>query len=100
VSATKLFDAVGLSPALPGARCRGRHHLFDPPSANADPDDAAYAEQAALRLCAGCPALASCSRWFESLPKQQRPPGVVAGRVNLAPRPGRSKATGGANVTA
>jgi hypothetical protein len=32
-----LFAALGAIPRLPGARCRGRHELFDPPDPN-DPD--------------------------------------------------------------
>ncbi len=29
MSVQSLFDAVGLAPSLPGAKCRGRHSLFD-----------------------------------------------------------------------
>jgi hypothetical protein len=89
-----LAAAVRGIPHLPGAACRYRRELFDPPAPYADPDDAAYIEAAALKLCQQCTALASCSRWFESLPKQQRPPGVVAGRLNVPPRPGRPKSAG------
>ena len=76
-----LAAAVRGIPHLPGAACRYRWELFDHPP-NSDPDDLDYAHTAALGICAQCPALASCSQWFESLPEQQRPPGVVAGRVN------------------
>jgi hypothetical protein len=32
-----LLQAVGAAPCLPGARCRGRHALFDPAAACEDP---------------------------------------------------------------
>lgn len=87
MSVQSLFDAVGLAPSLPGAKCRGRHHLFDPPETDTNAEDALYAEQAALKICSWCPALARCADWYESLPKSKRPPGVVAGTVNrTAPR--------------
>ncbi|AFM16986.1 hypothetical protein Mycch_2203 [Mycolicibacterium chubuense NBB4] len=93
MSALDLFDAVGLAPSLPGAKCRGRHRLFDPPNHGVEPGEAEYAERAAQRLCSVCPALVRCAAWFESLPPSRRPLGVVAGRVNR-PRPvGRPRRT-------
>lgn len=89
MSEQSLFDTVGLAPSLPGAACRGRHHLFDPPDADVDPEDAQCAEQTALKLCSWCPALARCSDWLDSLPPAKRPRGVVAGQINRPPRPGR-----------
>ncbi|HPY26393.1 MAG TPA: hypothetical protein PLK19_18990 [Mycobacterium sp.] len=56
-----LLLAVG-APALPGARCRGRAHLFDEPEQH-------------------CPALTACAAWLASLPARHRPAGVVAGRT-------------------
>lgn len=77
-----LLDALRMAPALPGARCRGRSHLFD----EAQPDEAAeVVEQRhaqALGLCSGCTALASCGQWFDGLPAADRPHGVVAGRLH------------------
>jgi WhiB family redox-sensing transcriptional regulator len=67
-----LFAALHGIPRLPGALCRGQHQLFD----DADlPDEA-------LAICTRCPALASCSAWFEALPPRHRPRGVIAGRVH------------------
>ncbi len=79
-----LFAVIGLAPALPGARCRGKHHLFDAPSElEREPSEITAARHAqAIQLCRGCTALASCSTWFDSLPRSKRPHGVVAGRVN------------------
>ncbi len=85
-----ILAAVGAAPALPGARCRGRHHLFDEATPDEDPDTVAYRHDHALRLCRSCTALASCEQWFESLPRSQRPSGVIAGQVRQ-PKPGRPK---------
>ncbi|SBS77350.1 conserved hypothetical protein [uncultured Mycobacterium sp.] len=93
MSATALFDAVGLAPALPGARCRGRSALFDLAEVGSDPEDAEYAEQAAKRLCSQCPSLVPCRSWYESLPKSQRPMGVIAGVVNRPKSVGRPRRT-------
>jgi hypothetical protein len=65
------FALVGI-PELPGCLCRGLHDIFD---------DADMPEEA-LELCARCPALASCSAWYDSLPPKHRPHGVCAGRVH------------------
>jgi hypothetical protein len=80
VNPAALFAAIAAIPRLPGARCRGRHELFDPWDAN-DPDRPDVEEEA-LALCRCCPALAGCEAWFDSLGSKQRPHGVVAGRVN------------------
>jgi hypothetical protein len=77
------------APALRGARCRGRHHLFDSASPGEDPDTVAARHTQALGLCSRCPSLARCEEWFDALPERKRPLGVVAGRLNLPPRPGR-----------
>lgn len=71
-------------PSLPGARCRGRGELFDATISGvrgAPHEDLEYARNAALRLCHQCPALLACTRWLESLPTDQRPLGVIAGRI-------------------
>lgn len=91
MSALSLFDALAVAPALPGAKCRGRHHLFDEPERDADPDDAEYQQQAALRLCSHCPSLVRCAEWVDSLPPSKRPPGVVGGRVRRTKPAGRPR---------
>jgi hypothetical protein len=65
---------VFTTPQLPGARCVGRWEMFDP-----DGDDDQH--QQAMALCRNCPALTRCSDWLESLQPQQRPHGVIAGRL-------------------
>lgn len=77
-----------LAPRLDGARCVGRHEWFDLAEPDTDPAEAKYHQLKALRLCSGCPALAACSSWFDSLKPAQRPLGVIAGRVN---RPAKRK---------
>jgi hypothetical protein len=76
-----ILAAVGAAPALPGAKCRGRHHLFDPAGLSEDPNTVAARHALALSLCEHCPALARCEAWLESLPPRRRPHGVIAGTV-------------------
>jgi WhiB family redox-sensing transcriptional regulator len=69
------------APALPGARCRGRSHLFDPAVADEKSTTVAARHAQALGLCQHCPALDACQAWVHALPLKQRPLGVVAGAV-------------------
>ncbi|PBA30571.1 hypothetical protein CKJ65_16455 [Mycobacterium intracellulare] len=87
MSAIGLFDAVGIIPALPGARCRGRSTLFEETEC---PESTEFA----INLCRGCPALTACGQWFDALPPNKRPHGVVAGRINPQPvgRPRKANA--------
>lgn len=94
-----MFDSLLASlagvPALPGARCRGRHHLFDARLAGEDVDVANARHSQALELCAGCPALSRCEEWVDSLPPSRQPAGIVAGRLCRPPVPRlRSRAQG------
>ncbi len=88
-----LLAALGAVPALPGARCRNRHELFDLAGPDADPDNREYAQNAALALCRTCPALAGCQQWFDGLKPSQRPIGVTAGRVVAEPRQRKRRAS-------
>ncbi len=75
-----LLSAAAGVPVLPGARCRGRHHLFDPATAD-EPEPVTEARHhQAVRICQSCPALDACGSWVDSLPASKRPPGVIAGR--------------------
>lgn len=82
-----LLLALAGSTALPGARCRGRWALFDPPEHGDNPAVTEQRHQQAIGLCQRCTALASCTEWFDSLPKAKRPAGVIAGRVRKPHRP-------------
>ena len=76
------------APALPGARCRGRAHMFDDAAPDENPDTTAARHAQALGLCLNsCPSLSRCEAWYLGLPARKRPPGVCAGRVNQ-PGPG------------
>jgi hypothetical protein len=66
--ASNLFDQLGVIVALPGAKCRHKHHLFDGAEPGEDPDSAAARHNQALGLCHHCPALDRCRDWFDSLP--------------------------------
>jgi hypothetical protein len=77
----ELLSSLAGTPTFPGARCRGRHALFDPAARGEDPDNVAARHAQAQALCEHCPALARCESWFYALPRQQRPGGVVAGKV-------------------
>jgi hypothetical protein len=74
-----LAAAITPVPDLTGAACAGRSDLFDLRPVHSD-DHRAYRE--ALALCARCPVLGECRAWFESLPAEARPYGVIAGRVH------------------
>lgn len=84
-----LLAAISAAPALPGAACVGMSAAFDPAEHGEPVTDTEYRHQTALHLCRTCPALASCTEWFTSLPRARRPNGVVAGQINQPRRPGR-----------
>lgn len=70
-----LLLALAGAPALPGARCRGRSHLFD----GSDGPDGERTRQAA-QLCRGCPALERCRTWADEQ-RDRDLDGVIAGRL-------------------
>lgn len=76
-----LAELAGAAPNMPAARCAGRHELYDAAI------EAASARAEALRLCSGCPELAPCGAWVDSLRPKDRPLGVVAGRLNTGRTP-------------
>jgi|GEM_PF-3489846 len=69
-------------PRLPGASCHGDSRTFDL-EPDADREDVDYA----IEICKACPALTACREWVRSLPPEQRPSGVVAGRLLAPPKP-------------
>lgn len=79
----RLLLSLAGCPALPGARCRNRAHLFDEAGPHEDPDVVSQRQAQAIELCARCPSLTRCGDWLNSLPKRKRPAGVVAGRINV-----------------
>ena len=66
-----LFGALGDTPHLPDAACRGRHQLFD----SDEPEDITDA----IRICHQCPELFACKAWADQLPFKALS-GVVGGR--------------------
>lgn len=87
----ELLGALRGVPALPGAQCRNRGHLFDPPAPREAADDVAQRHMQALWLCDNCPARRPCEQWLDSLPPARRPAGVVAGRIVNQPKPRKRK---------
>ncbi len=85
-----LAAAISAAPAFPGARCRGRPHLFDPGEAQEPVDIVVQRQAQALELCARCPSLGRCRDWLDSLPRSKKPRGVVAGLV-VGDRPSRGR---------
>jgi WhiB family transcriptional regulator, redox-sensing transcriptional regulator len=75
-----LLTALAGAPALPGARCRGRAHLFDEGDKHEAAEVVEQRHTQAVGLCEHCPSLDRCRTWVDSLPARQRPRGVVAGR--------------------
>ena len=74
--------ALAGCPTLPGARCRGRPHLFDEQRPDEPADTVQARHTQALSLCNRCPALEDCRAWFATLKPRQRPGGVIAGRIH------------------
>jgi hypothetical protein len=102
MSATNLFDYLGLAPALPGARCRRKHALFDEAQPGEAPETVQQRHAQALSLCLReCPARERCETWYLGLKPSSRPTGVVAGQVweNGKPKserpPGRPRKAAG-----
>ena len=87
-----LLDAIGQAPVLPGARCRGKAHLFDPRGDNEAAEVVDQRHAQAVGLCQRCPSLSACATWFDGLPKSKRPTGVVAGKVG-SQKAGRPRKT-------
>jgi WhiB family redox-sensing transcriptional regulator len=95
-----LLAMLAGAPSLPGARCRGRHHLFDEAAPNEKPETVAARHAQAIGLCRNsCPSLTRCEAWFLGLKPSKRPLGVVAGQINLGAEdrerrpPGRPRTT-------
>ena len=80
-----LLAGLAGAPALPGARCRGRSHLFDEANSDESADIVAARHRQALDLCGRCPSRQRCGDWLLTLTPAKRPTGVVAGRI-VAPR--------------
>lgn len=86
-----IFAALLGVPQLAGAACAGQWALMDEPE-RGDPDRREILDSA-LRLCATCPALADCADWYDRLPFDERPTGVVAGQFRaFVRRPAREAA--------
>ena len=79
----ELLTDLSAAPRLEGARCRGRHELFDAAEGKgaANGPDVRARYDRAIGLCTACPALQRCAQWVNSLPSTKRPGGVVAGKV-------------------
>ena len=80
--ASNLFDQLGVIVALPGAKCRHKHRLFDGAAPGEDPATVEARHTQALGLCQRCPSLNRCETWFLGLKPNRRPEGVIAGRIN------------------
>ena len=78
---TDLLAALAGVPRLPGAKCRGRHALFDEAREDEALPDVERRHRAALEVCADCPVLRLCADWIAALPPADRPGGVVAGQI-------------------
>ncbi|HPX38596.1 MAG TPA: hypothetical protein PLH92_17215 [Mycobacterium sp.] len=77
-----LLDALAAAPVFPGAKCRGKPHLFDEAGPDEPPEVVQARQGQALGLCHRCPSLTRCETWFNSLPPRKRPGGVIAGQVH------------------
>lgn len=75
-----LAELAAQTPRLSGAKCVGRHQLYDSTATRCG-NAIHQARAEALALCGSCPALTLCAAYVDSLPPRQRPHGVVAGRI-------------------
>lgn len=88
-----ILSALAGVPILRGARCRGRHELFDPQAEGEFAEVAEARHVQAVWICEACPALADCRAWVDSLPPRDRPLGVTAGVIRTAPKPRKRQAS-------
>jgi hypothetical protein len=89
-----LLGAVLGVPALPGAKCRGRSHVFNEAEPGESREVVEQRHTQAKLICSGCPALTPCRDWVNSLtPPARRPSGIVAGRLIKTPKPGKPHGT-------
>lgn len=83
-----LLDELASAPQLPGARCHGRHELYDATIPSGEIRNTSNrleaARATALKVCNACPALPQCRAWIDGLAPTQRPLGVVAGQVTTS----------------
>ena len=81
---TGLLAALSVAPSFPDAACRGYHWLYDmtiPAGGGPAPAEVRQARRDCIETCAACPELEPCRQWLQSLPRADRPEGVVAGLV-------------------
>jgi hypothetical protein len=90
-----LLAAIAGAPALHGARCRGKGHLFDEAAPGEASETVDQRHSQAIGLCFRCPALDRCADWYGGLPKRKRPPGICAGQIHTPkqPKAGRPRKT-------
>lgn len=88
---TRLIAATPMPRELRvGAPCRGAWDMFDPAAEGEHRLAVAERHAEALEFCGRCRLLNTCRAWLDALPANQRPIGVVAGRIV---RPHYRKAT-------
>ena len=78
-----LGDLMAGTPDLTTGHCVGLWTLFDPQGDDEPQDVVDNRHAVAVALCQACPVAAACAEWFSGLPPQDRPTGVVAGKVRL-----------------
>lgn len=76
---TGLLAELHAAPALDGAACTGRGHLFDDRQTEETTDAWRHRATAAASVCHRCPVMNGCRDWLESLEPARRPHGIVAG---------------------
>ncbi|MGV0161043.1 hypothetical protein ACRU3B_16585 [Mycobacterium colombiense] len=71
-----LLGAAAAAPRMPNAACWGETWMAD-----VEIRSSRGTIDAAIDVCLSCPAMQRCATWVESLPADQKPAGVVAGRL-------------------
>lgn len=75
-----LLGAAAAAPRMPDAACWGETWMAD-----VEIRSSRGTIDAAIDVCLSCPAMQRCAAWLDSLPPDQKPAGVVAGRLVVDP---------------
>jgi hypothetical protein len=90
------LDALAdvLAPLMDGAACVDERELFDATinGSRGSHDAVSLARIQAMQVCESCAALGDCRTWYDSLRPDQRPYGVVGGRLSSRRVPGQKRA--------
>ena len=86
VSFESLIATLAGAPALVGARCRGKGHLFDLATTGEAPEVVAARHKPGRWALSALPCTGAVPDMVDGLPRSKRPEGVIAGRRPMSKR--------------